>query len=435
MLERTNDGAANAGRGSKKMAGEFSIGWRQVAICFVLLSAVGMVASTYSLVAVPLYREFHPSRMVLMLSMTVMAGASAVLAPLLGNLMDRFSVRKLMVVGGFCLAGGYGAISFATSFNQVLVIFATLMALANVLIGPLAATVLLSRWFERHRGRAIGLAIAGIAAGGFVFPMIIQSLLDANQWRDAFRLLAMIIAILTIPAAVLVIDRPEDRGLHPDGSVGMSDLARQERTAAPLPTRAILTDPSFWMIAVAVAVVTSGMKGMITNLAPLALDVGIQPTDAAFLISIYAGCGFIAKMVFAAVSDRVGPRPIMFASLGGFAVGITCLTQAHLGYGMIALGVGIIGLFGGMMVPTESYLASKVFGQRGVGRAMGLLSGTILLALLSTPPLFGFIFDVTGSYKAIFWTFGGLALAALFIVPALRLHPKDHAGAAPLPAE
>lgn len=416
------------------MTREFGVGWRQVAICFILLAAVGMVASTYSLIAVPLYREFEPSRMVLMLSMTVMAAASAVLMPVLGSLMDQFSVRKLMMLGGICLAGGYFAISLTSSFNQVLVIFAVLMALANVLIGPLAATVLLSRWFERKRGRAIGLAIAGIAAGGFVFPMIIQGLLDSHEWREALRLLALIVAVLTIPAAVLVVDRPEDRGLHPDGAPGPSEHSRGEMTRTPISARAILTDPAFWMIAVAVAIVTSGMKGMITNLAPLALDAGIEASDAAFLISIYAGCGFISKMVFASISDRVGPRPLMFASLGGFAIGIICLTQTHLGYGMIALGVGVIGLFGGMMVPTESYLATRVFGRQAIGRAMGLLSGTILVALLSTPPLFGFIFDVTGSYKAIFWAFGGLALAALFMIPFLRLHPKDYA-VDPLPAE
>ncbi|MEZ5743720.1 MAG: MFS transporter [Sphingomonadaceae bacterium] len=409
------------------MAQSFAIGWRQVGSCFLLLMVAGMVAATYSLVAVPLAKEFQPTRMVLMLTMTVMAGASAVLMPILGNLMDRFSVRVLMVVGGACVALGYTAISFATSFTQILVIFAVLMALGNVLIGPLAATVLLSRWFEKKRGRALGMAIAGIAAGGFLFPMIIQGLLDAHPWREALRWLALVIAIWTIPAALLVVDKPQDRGLHPDGANEPSEESKAEMSRAPISARAILTDPAFWMIAATVAIVTSGMKGMITNLAPLALDNGIEPTVAAYLISIYAGCGFIAKFLFASLADRSGPRVLMMMSLAGFALGLACLTQAQLGYWMIAGGVGIIGLFGGLMVPTESYLAPKVFGQRAVGRAMGILSGTILIALLSTPPLFGAIFDITGSYEGIFWTFAGLAVLALFWVPFIRLHPRETA--------
>lgn len=340
-----------------------------------------------------------------------------------------------MVVGGLFLGAGYTAISFATTFNQVLVIFGVLIAPANVLLGPVATTVLLSRWFEMRRGRAIGIAIAGVAGGTFIFPMIIQGLLDTHQWREALQLLGLVLVVWTVPAALLVVDRPADRGLHPDGASSPSETTREEMAKAPISARALLTDPAFWMIAVTVAIVTSGMKGMITNLAPLAIDNGITASDAAVLISIYAVCGFIAKLNFAALSDRLGPRILMFASLGGFAVGMACLTQAHLGYGAILLGVAIVGLFGGLMVPIESFLAPRVFGQRAVGRAMGLLSGVILVALLSTPPLFGLIFDLTGSYMGIFWTFSGLAAVALLWLPAIRLHPREYPSAQLAPAE
>jgi MFS family permease len=399
------------------MPASFAVGWRQVGSCFLLLSASGMVASTYSLVAVPLAQEFQPSRMVLMLSMTVMAAATAVLMPLIGNLMDRISVRKLMVLGGILLSSGYAAISLATEFWQVLVIFGVLVAPANVLIGPVAVTVLIARWFSELRGRATGFAIAGIAAGGFVFPMIIQGLLDANDWRIALRMLAVLLVFWTVPAALSVIDHPSQRGLHPDGAAQPSERTRVEQAQEPISSREVLTDPAFWMIAATVAIVTAGMKGMVTN------------------VSIFAGCGFISKMFFAALADRVGPRALMFVALGGFALGIGLLTQAHGGYWAIALGVACIGLFGGLMVPIESFIAPRVFGQRAVGRAMGLLSGVILIALLMTPPLFGLISDLTGSYSGIYWAFSGLALVALLWVPAIRLHPRDRTPPRAVPAE
>ncbi len=407
------------------MPASFAIGWRQVGACFMLLAASGMIAVTYSLVAAPLAREFEPSRAVLMLAMTFMSGACALLSPLLGAVMDKISLRALMIAGGLLLGLSYAALSLAANFTQILLIFAFLVAPANVLIGPVATTVLISRWFAKRRGMATGIAIAGISAGGFFFPMIIQGLLDANQWRDALRLLGIILVAWTVPAALLVVDRPSDRGLNPDGDSAPPEMAREELAPAPISPFAVLSDPAFWMIAGTVAIVTSAMKGMITNLAPLAIDTGIKASDAAFLISIYSGCSFIAKLNFAALADSVGPRALMSWALIGVAAGLACLTLATLGYGVIALGVGLIGLFGGLMVPAESYLAPRVFGQRGVGRAMGLLSGVILLALLSTPPLFGLIFDLTGSYTGIFWTFCGLALAALLWVPRIRLHPRE----------
>jgi MFS family permease len=416
------------------MPTSFAVGWRQVCACFMLMAATGMIASTYSIVAVPLAHEFQPTRTVLMLSMTVLSGACALLSPLLGALMDRVPLRVLMIAGGLFLGAGYVGVSLATDFNQVLIVFGLLIAPANVLMGPVAATVLLARWFAKRRGRAMGIAIAGISAGGFFFPMIIQGLLNANEWREALRLLAVILVAWTIPAACLVVDRPSDRGLNPDGATQPPEMTREELAKAPFSARAVLTDPAFWMIAITIAIVTSGMKGMVTNLAPLAIDNGVVASRAATLVSVYSGCSFIAKLSFAAVADRLGPRVLMFVSLIGFAAGMGCLTQAAAGYGTIALGVALIGLLGGFMVPTESYLAPRVFGQRAVGRAMGLLTGVTLLALLSTPPLFGLIFDLTGSYKGIFWTFCGLALAALFWVPAIRLHPRESPPVEPVSA-
>ena len=373
--------------------------------------------------------------MVLMLAMTVLSGAGAVLSPLLGTVMDRIPMRRLMVCGGLLLGLGYAALSLATSFTQVLVIFGLLIAPANVLIGPIAMTVLLSRWFTLRRGRAMGIAIAGISAGAFIFPMIIQALLEAHQWREALQLLGVVLIFWTVPAALLVVERPSDRGLNPDGAAEAPELARAEMSLAPFSAKDLLTDPAFWMIAITVAIVTAGLKGMITNLVPLAIDNGIKAGDAAMLISVYAACGFFAKLNFAALADKLGPRVMMFTALGGFALAMACLTQANAGYLTIALGVALAGLFGGLMIPLESYLAPRVFGQRAVGRAMGLLSGAILVAMLSTPPLFGLIFDLTGSYTGIFWTFCGLALLALFWVPAIRLQPREARAAAPAPAE
>lgn len=414
------------------MIAKLPLASRQVLACFMLLAAAGMIAATYSIIAVPLAREFQPSRAVLMLAMTILAGTCAVLSPLLGELMDRFSVRRLMLGGCLLLACGYAAISLVQEFWHVLLIFGVLIAPANVLIGPVAMTVLLSRWYPNRRGRAVGIAIAGISAGGMLFPFVIQGFLDAHDWRAALQLLGLVLLFWTVPAALMVVDRPA--GTPAEAS--RPDHAEQDRPAeaeiAPVSAIQIFTDPAFWLIVCTVAIVTAGMKGMVTNLVPMAVDNGIDATDAARLISLFAGASLIAKFNFAALSDRVGPRILIGCSLGGFALGLCCLTQAQAGYWVIALGVILTGLFGGLMVPMESYLVPRIFGRRVVGRAMGLLSGTTLIAMLSTPPLFGLIFDLTGSYRAIFWTFGLLGFMAVLWVPMLRLHPRGHM---PAPAE
>lgn len=406
------------------MKGSFAIGWRQVASAFVLLACVATVTSSFSVVAVPLAAEFKPSRAVLALAMTVISGTSALLAPFLGGLMDRMSVRRMMLIGSALLGAGYVAITLAQTFTQVLLAYGLLIAPANVLLGPVAATVLLSRWFVRRRGAALGFAIAGIAMGGILFPPIIQGFLNHFPWREALRMFAVVILALTALAAALVVDQPAKRGLLPDGDA--ADPAAPAASARPqLRAGAILSDPAFWLIVLMLTVVTSGMKGMVTNLAPMAIDQGVPPAIAAYLISIYASCGFVSKLVFATIADRMNPRVLAATSLVGFAAGMLILTQAQLGFGLIAAGVGVVGLFGGMMIPLESMLGARVFGREAVGRAVGLLSMVSLCALMTTPPLFGFIFDQTGSYAAIYYTFGGLALLVTLIVPYVRMHARD----------
>jgi MFS family permease len=406
------------------MQSSFAVGWRQIGVCFMLLAATAMIATTYSFIALPLVREFKVSQTVVMMAMLLLSGSGAMLTPLLGNLMDRVSVRKLMILGGALLAAGYFAISLTSSFWQVLVVFALLIAPANVLLGPVAATVLLSRWFAERRGMAMGMAIAGVSFGTFIFPKIVQTLLDLGDWRAALQWFSGLLLVWTVPTALLAVDRPADRGLHPEGGAEPSAMARADAAITPVSVREVLSNPAFWMIALTVAIVTSGMKGMITNLARIALNAGIEPGQAASFTAIYATCGFVAKLNFAALADRVGPRVLMFTALGGFALGMALLTRSGGGYWSIALGIGIVGMFGGLMLPIESYIAPRVFGQRAAGRAMGLLAGTIMVALLISPPLFGRIFDLTGSFNGMFWTYCGLALVALLVVPKIQLTPR-----------
>ncbi|MCX7863506.1 MAG: MFS transporter, partial [Novosphingobium sp.] len=369
------------------------------------------------------------SRMVLMLGITVVTAVSGVLAPPLGFLFDRFSVRVLMLTGAIMLGVGYAAISLVTSFGQVLLIYGLLIAPANVMMGPTAVTVLLSRWFVRRRGTALGIAIAGISMGGVIFPPFIQWLLDSFHWRDALRLFAIILSTVLLSAALLVVNAPSDRGLHADGAREESEFVRAEARASLGSAGEVLRDPSFWMIAMLFAILAAGMIGMVTNIVPLMTDQGFRARDAAFLISTYSIFGFLSKLAFAAIADRLGLRRLTLLTFAGFALGMVCLSQAHFGYWVIAVGTCLLGLFGGLLVPLRSMMVPRVFGQKVVGRTLGMMSTISMGASVLMPPLFGLTFDLTGSYTMILAIFAGIAVLAMLSVPYIRMSER-----APAPA-
>jgi cyanate permease len=207
----------------------------------------------------------------------------------------------------------------------------------------------------------------------------------------------------------------------------IADICRavgREQAAVPVSVRSVLTDPTFWMLGIIFGLCIAGMKGLLTNLVPLAIDVGIKPARAALLMSIFSAASLSAKIVFAAVSDRLAPRVMVAMLIVGFVAGLLCMTMAESGFWVIAVGVSLIALFASLSSPLQSMLVPRIFGQRVIGRVYGMMSIVMLALSLSSPPAFGRIFDMMGNYDAIFYLLAALVAATILFVPYLRMHPK-----------
>jgi predicted MFS family arabinose efflux permease len=406
------------------VSGFAAVAWRQVFASAMMLGVMGILVTGYGIFAVPLAQEFKPSRMLLMLAITVMSIVTAIISPFLGNLVDRVPLKRLMLLGMLSATAALVALSFTTSIYQVLIVYGLLVAPVNVLMGPIVVTVLLSRWFVDRRGRAIGMAMAGMSVVSICLPPLIQWLLDNYDWRVGLRLLALTLGVFSALAVAMVVDDPAKRGMHPDGSSVPSERARAERNAVPISVKSILADPSFWMIGAIFGLCIAGMKGLLTNLMPLAIDEGIKPSSAALLMSIFSAASLCSKLIFAAIADRVSPRLLLVVTIAGFVAGLLCLTRAESGFWVIAVGVSLVAVFAGLSSPVQSMLVPRIFGQRVIGRVSGLLSLVMLALSLNSPPAFGLIYDRTGSYDAMFFILAVIAGATMLFVPYIRLQPK-----------
>ncbi|MFM6932000.1 MAG: MFS transporter [Novosphingobium sp.] len=409
---------------------DFALGWRQVAAGFTLLAITSFIATSYSVIAVPLGKEFHPDRMTLMMAMTVLSGASAIISPPLGWMMDRVRLRLLTTIGMVLLSAGYAALGQVHTFNQVFLVFGLLVAPANVLLGPLIVTVLLSRWFVRRRGAAIGIAIAGVGFGGAALPPLVALVIGWLGWRSAMLVVAAVLILILFPAILAIIERPQDRGLLPDGDPEPATLAIDP---APVPRpgyMSILASRNFWLVTLFAALVTSGLKGMATNLVSMADDAGVSLTAASFLLSLYSGSAMVGKLSFVGIADRLRPRFIAVISLAGFAAGGLIMALAGVSYGLMAASVIVIGVFGGLMLPLQSFLMPRLFGAQVTGKVGGIMNFLTMLALLTTPPLFGRVKDITGSYASVYFAICGLALLACLLTPLLKFGEGKDPGSA-----
>ena len=394
-------------------------GWYLAIVAFLLLMVSnGAIMYSYSVVAVPLGLEFEASRVTMMLGVTVMTLAGGIMSPLFGSLIDRWSLRSMMLIGVFGMSCGYFLLSFTTASWQVPLIYGALMMLGLNLLGPLTTSTLLARWFSRKRGMVLGLAAIGTSVGGFVFPPVIQWLIDAYEWRDALRILALGCLILTIPAVMLVVNSPKDRGLSADCVALDADAPLVLPEAITF--KSLLADRNFWLIALVMSQLFSAYTGVLSNLVPLALNKGLSAEQGAFLISILAVAGIAGKIGFGTIADRVDLRL-------GYAASIVCVIIALLlfattsSFSTFMLASGFMGFATGGMLPVWGAILAILFGAANYGRVMGMMSPVIMPLTLVGAPLAGYIFDVTGGYAPAFVLFAGGLVLALIALPFIRM--------------
>jgi MFS family permease len=408
-------------------------GWWQVAIGMLTqAAATGTIVTCFSVIAAPLAKEFGTSRGELGLVMTLTYLIGGLLNPLLGSAMDRYSIRKIMLGGGAALAAGYLALSFSTSMTGVFGAFGLLLALANAALGPLSYSTLIPRWFVARRARALGLTVAGYAIGGLFLPPLFAFIIDAFGWRNAVRLFAAFVVLVLIPLiAWLVIDRPSDVGLYPDGDAQPSHEARSVAAEPPQSTGALLRDMNFWVVTICICLVLMGSAGLLSNMVPFALSRGYTAKQGALLLTCFSAGSLTSKVLYSFFGDRLNPRAGLAVGLLFFTVSSGCFLRGYTYPALLAASY-LFGMGVGTSLPLWSYLTARVFGTGNVGRVFGLMNIVAMPFSLLAPPVMGAIFDRTHSYDDGFILYICLGLAALLLVPRLRVAATPRLAALPV---
>jgi MFS family permease len=231
-----------------------------------------------------------------------------------------------------------------------------------------------------------------------------------------------------VPAVFfLVINRPSDRGLNPDG---VDSLAKPEAqrapVAAPATNLAILKDPNFWLAAFAFAIPMSGTAAVLSNLVPFAIDIHLSKEQAASILSIYAVCGLGGKLLFAGIADRVDLR-FTFVGAGLLCV-LAYLGYAHGGTFSVILAASVSMAIGSaMIVPLWGAFVARVFGHERLGRVMGSMSVIVGVMGMLAPPLFGAVRDRAGSYEAAFLVYAALMAIAIILLSRIKFTARPAA--------
>ena len=391
--ESANSLAANAGPPVEWSRESFQV---TAAAFTVLFCIVGM-----ALWGLPFYYDFMVQQFGWTRGQVTSGNALSklVVGPLFGFfagwMVDRFGPRRLMLAG-ILMAGaaliGLGSISTLGMFY----FFYMLNALGYVCGGPLPSQVLLSRWFERSRGKAMGFAYLGIGLGGAAVPWISHTLVQHFGWQAALRTLGLLILAIALPAALLAKEPP-----HAKKSTVSTGFAETRGAFATIPFF-LLTLGSMFSIA-AVSGAQQNLKLF------LSLDLHFAQSQAARILSLVLAFSIVGRLLMGWLADRFSKKYVMVLIYMLVAAAIPLLFAGRSSSAIyifaVVFGIGLGGDY--MIVPL---MTAEIFGVQLLGRLLGVIltAGSVAEAL--SPWLVGRLRDSTGSYSAGFLVLVGLGL-------------------------
>jgi sugar phosphate permease len=379
------------------------------AVCELLV--MGATAYAAGLFVLPLQAEFHISRASANSSVIILYLGASIAAPFIGRLLDRLSIRLVVASGAIILALAFAGIAMTSSLLVMALLLLIPASIAFVALGPLTTQTLTTRWFNRHRGLALGIAAVATSGGGFVVVPLLGLAIQRYGWRQGLLYEGVAVAIVILVLALTVLrNRPSDVGLgdHPENLGAVNEAA-----AVTLSVKEMFLAGAFWIPSLALAVISGTSQATVITLVPYGAQLGFAPAQAALLISGFSIAAAVTKIGAGLLADRINQRLLLVvAALAMMLSWLVLLFSPS--YGALLAGACLAGVALGCALPTTAGLIAAHFGAQRFGAVMGWTSTLTGILAIAAVLFVGSVFDRSHSYVLAFQVFAAL-LACLLV--------------------
>lgn len=392
--------------------------WLVVVLCsVVMMMGAGPIYYAYGNYAVVFAKEFSAPLTVINIGFMLVGVVGNLGSAPVGTAIDRWGVRLVASVGLIGTAIGLWLVSVASGIWQIVILFGTLIAMADVCIGVVSTSYLVSHWFERRRGLALGLSVLGTSASAIIFPPLTNALIDSYGWRTTFviygvmmiALLPPVLLLARLPAKLPAAERFERPG------AGNDDRS--------LTVRTLFASRRFWILSYVIGVMLGANTGTMVSMVAFATDRGFTAAQGSYLISVLGVTAVLGKVLTGIGIDRLNINIVLRMGLICQLAGMVLLAIAA-SFPMMLGAAAVFGLGVGAMLPVWSAAIAAYFGLAGYGRTLGWSRAVMTPVMLVFPIIAGASFDLTGDYRATWAVFALLVVTALLLVAGLRAEPS-----------
>jgi predicted MFS family arabinose efflux permease len=354
--------------------------WRVVVASMVALivSTAGISSYTQGLFLQPMISSLGWTRNEYYLG-AIATGISAVaVTPLIGLLIDRLGVRRVLVGGILLFAAANAWLGLIGPSLPVYLLVTAFIAVGGVIQSPLPYAKAIVTWFDDRRGLALAIALCGVGLGGILIPPLAAWTLAAFGWRAARIGLAVLVVLVALPMVLLFVreaDPTETARFPQQDSAAAEGVALAEA----------LRTPTLWLLAIAFMLSGATLYGILGNLIPLLSQKGVSAALSASALSIMGAAQVAGRLASGALLDFSRTPRIAVVWFLLSAAGALVLRQGDQAPALL-LGSLLLGLGLGAELEIASYVVSRFFGLRYFGSIYGIVF-TALISGTTTGPL------------------------------------------------
>ena len=419
----------------------FFYGWNIISV-FVVGGFLGAGTSQLfmGVMLKPITQDLGWTRTAVTGALTVGTIVAGLLSPIFGRLADRFGPRVLVTVGALLVSTAYFMLAGLSALWMFYLAYILGRSMASINLGGVVAMTAAANWFRRKRGRALGLVSMSLPLGGSILVFTAQLIIDGPGWRTVFVLFGIaMLAVVVVPAAIILRRRPEDMGLLPDGDpapdsngIASNSKAKTANEYSWTVHQAVRT-PTLWLLVVAASIGVLANGAVSFHQVAYFTDQGLDTKRAALALSVFALMGAVSSGAWGLLVEHFSER---YMAVIAMAIAGLCMVFVQF---VDTTGEAIVfSAFFGISARGESSLIqmmiAQYYGRNSYGSISSLLTPFQMIGLGFGPLIASVFYDVVGSYDMLFLGLAGVYAATMVLLwfarkPAIpKVAPQEEVG-------
>lgn len=408
-----------SGAGSEKS--EFREGWPLVLAGLVGtgLGVPSLMINTIGIYAPFLGETFNWSLTVIMGGIAIITLVLLTAGPIVGRIVDRHNPSRLLGISFTGLSIGYISLAFSTGSVVQYYVSWLVICVAGMGATPIAFTRLINISFDKHRGLALGIMLAGPGLVAAFLKPLAGFAIEMSGWRTAIVIVGLLPVLIALPLCRWALSRSE-RLMTSAPAQGHEANAGLEGFSV----REAATTRAFWIIIALLIPMAVAIAALVPHLENILGRGGLSLERTVMLTTIMGLTLAFGRLACGWLMDKVWAPLVGAVSLTAAAVGCVLLALSPINFGMGIIAIALIGFAAGAEYDLLSFLVGRYFGLRHYGAIYGIVYAVFAVGAGFGPGLIGYAYDRFGTYEPVLHTCAVLLMGSAALLLALGRYPK-----------